>query len=247
MNSKIRIGAVSYLNTKPFLYGLEQKPFADRIELIQDYPANLSSLLQKDKIDIALLPVVAIKGITDASIISDYCIGSESEVASVCLYSEVPIEEIQTILLDYQSRTSVALLKILLDKYWQTRPMLLEANENFISDIKDKTAGLVIGDRALALTNTYPYVYDLAACWNEYTRLPFVFATWVANKKINEAFIKDFNSALQVGLENIDKIIENNTSDHYDLAVYYKQNISFELDEKKKNAMTLFLKLIELM
>ena len=188
MDDKIRIGAVNYLNTKPLLYGIEQVPFAHKIELIKDYPANLTSLLQKNKIDIALLPVASIANIEDAKIVSDYCISSNKKVASVCLFSQVPIDEIQEIYLDYQSRTSVALLRILLKEYWQIRPSLLDADEQYIDKIKDKTAGLIIGDRALENLQNFPYVYDLAEAWYDYTKKPFVFATWVANKEIPDAF-----------------------------------------------------------
>jgi chorismate dehydratase len=111
---KIKVGAVSYLNTKPLIYGFEQGMMADEIDLVIDYPANVAKLLVENKIDIGLIPVAAIPLLMEHYIISDYCIGCDGEVASVCLFSQVPINEIETILLDYQSKTSVALLQLLL-------------------------------------------------------------------------------------------------------------------------------------
>ena len=173
MQKKIRVGAVSYLNTKPLIYGFQNGMMSDKIELMLDYPARLATALQKKEIDIALLPVAAINRIPEAEVISDYCIGATGEVASVCLFSEVPIEEVQSIYLDYQSKTSVALTKILLREFWKTRPMLLEADENYIDNIQGKTAGLIIGDRALTLYNHFTYRYDLAAIWHAHTQRPF--------------------------------------------------------------------------
>lgn len=245
MEQKIRVGAVNYLNTKPLIYGLQNGPLAEKIELVLDYPANLTSLLQKDKLDIALLPVAAIPMIHDSQIISNYCISSDRKVASVCIFSQVPIEEIQDIYLDYQSRSSVMLLRILLKEYWQIRPALLEGDENYIGQIKNKTAGLIIGDRALANLQNFPYVYDLAEAWYDYTKLPFVFAIWVANKKINPTFLEEFNIANSIGFQRLDEIVGSLSFPAYDLNHYYRNNICYSFDEEKNKGMTMFLKMIE--
>ncbi len=245
MDQKIRVGAVSYLNTKPLIYGLQHGPLSEKIELLLDYPSNLTSLLQKDKLDIALLPVAAIPMIHDSHIISNYCIAADKKVASVCLFSHVPIDEIQQIYLDYQSRTSVMLLRILLKEYWNIRPSLLESDENYITQIEGKTAGLIIGDRALENLEKFPYVYDLAEAWYDYTKLPFVFAIWAANKKINPTFLEEFNIANSVGFQRIDEIISGIAYKNYDLNNYYRNNICYSFDEEKNKGMTLFLKMIE--
>lgn len=245
MQKKIRIGAVSYLNTKPLIYGFEQGLLKDEIELVTDYPSKLASMLQKNEIDIALLPVAAIPNILDAQIFSNFCIGANENVASVCLFSHVPIEEIQEIYLDYQSRTSVALLRVLLKHYWNTRPILVEADEDYIANIKDKKAGVIIGDRALEQLPNFPYVYDLAAAWHDHTQHPFVFATWVTNQSLSPVFIEKFNEANQLGLAHLSEIIEANPFVAYDLQKYYTENIHYHLDEEKRNGMTMFLKLVE--
>ncbi len=114
MDSKIRVGAVSYLNTKPLVYGFDNGLMKDDIELSFEYPSLLAEQLKNDEIDIGLIPVAAIPSLPESHIITNVCIGASGSVASVCLFSDVPIEEIKFIYLDYQSRTSVALLKVLL-------------------------------------------------------------------------------------------------------------------------------------
>ena len=83
----------------------------ESVELIIDFPSKIASMLLEDKIDVGLVPVAIIPEMKEHHIISDYCIGSVGAVASVCLFSEVPLDKIKNVLLDYQSRTSVALLK----------------------------------------------------------------------------------------------------------------------------------------
>ncbi len=106
------MGAVSYLNTKPLLYGLKHGHTIDNMELIEDYPSKIAQRLLNDEIDLGLVPVAIIPKLKEHHVISDFCIGAEGPVASVCIFSEVPIENVETILLDYQSRTSVALARI---------------------------------------------------------------------------------------------------------------------------------------
>jgi chorismate dehydratase len=241
LDKKIRVAAVSYLNTKPLIYGFEQGMMKDEVELLTDFPANIATMLINDEVDIALLPVATISSLKEYHIITNYCIGTIGEVASVCLFSDVPLEEIDTILLDYQSKSSVGLLKILLKEYWKIAPTLVFAETGYEKNISGNTAGLVIGDRAFAQRKINRYIYDLGSAWFDMTGLPFVFAAWVANKKISEKFISDFNNASGEGLKQIDTIINANSFDAYDLEKYYKHNISFTLDDKKKKALTLYL------
>jgi len=246
LSKKIRVGAVSYLNTKPLLYGLQQHAVYNNIELIEDYPANLAKSLKDNTIDIGLVPVAVIPGLADPYIISDYCIGATGPVASVCIFSQVPIESIQTVYLDYQSKTSVNLARILLKNYWKQDVLLLEAPSNFMDLIDGSTAAVIIGDRALEKYNSYAYRYDLAEAWINYTGKPFVFATWVANKPIDELFIANFNEANGIGFKNIDTIVEqlSHKNNSYDLHTYFTKNISYTLDAAKKDGMAQFLSLL---
>src|SRR5687767_5973358 len=101
--SKIRVGIVNYLNTKPLLYGLKLPPVNDLIDLVGDYPSRLVDKLVNKEIDLGLIPVAAIPGLPKHHIIGNYCIGTEGEIASVALFSEVPMNEIKKVYLDYQS------------------------------------------------------------------------------------------------------------------------------------------------
>ena len=244
MAHKIKVGAVSYLNTKPLIYGFEQGMMADEIDLVIDYPANVAKLLVENKIDIGLIPVAAIPLLREHYIISDYCIGCDGEVASVCLFSQVPINEIETILLDYQSKTSVALLQLLLKEHWKIEPTLIESSADYEKDIKGTTAGLVIGDRAFKQRLISPYIYDLGLAWKEMTGLPFVFAAWVSNKEIDADFVEQFNRANKYGLERLEEVVEKNTSPHFDLRSYYTKNIEFELSLLKLKSVKLFIEKI---
>ena len=241
MAQKIKVGAVSYLNTKPLIYGFEQGLMNDEVELLIDYPSNIASLLQTNRIDIGLVPVAIIPTLEEHHIVSDYCIGCDGEVASVCLFSEVPLAEVSTILLDYQSRTSVALLRILLKEHWRINPRLQPAEASYEQGIGGSTAGLVIGDRALVQRSKSKYIYDLGTAWKEMTGLPFVFAAWVSNKRLVPQFINAFNDTVSEGTKHIDDILQVVHLPEYDLRQYYYSNIDFRFDDPKKRALGLFL------
>jgi chorismate dehydratase len=242
VDRKIRVGAVSYLNTKPFIYGLQHGPIKDEIELILDYPARLVNMLKEEQIDIGLVPVGALSGLGEYNIISDYCIGTEGEVASVAVFSEVPMEDIETVYLDYQSRTSVLLCKLLFERHWKKKVNFIDAkDESYIHQIKDRTAGLIIGDRALVNRTKFPYVYDLGLGWKEMTGLPFVFAVWVSKHELAETFINSFSNGLKFGIFNFDQVIAEITENTYDIRKYYTANISFGLNENMKKSFIHFL------
>ena len=244
MERKWRIGAVSYLNTRPLLYGIEQSGLMPQIELIKAYPAMIAQDLMDGKIDMGLVPVAVIPLLKEAHLVSKYCIGAESAVASVCIFSDVPMEQIEHVYLDYQSRTSVKLAKILFQQFWKKDVNFIKADEGYIHQINGTSAGVIIGDRALLARSNFKYVYDLAEAWIEHTGLPFVFATWIANKPIPADFIKAFDLANEYGLNHIDDVIAliNDTSSGYDLHTYFTKNISYDFNEQKKKGLALFLK-----
>jgi chorismate dehydratase len=242
---KIKVGAVSYLNTKPLLYGIHHHPVSEKIELIEDYPSAIAQLLIDDKIDLGLIPVAALSILEEYYIITNYCIGANGPIASVCLFSEVPMEKIEKVYLDYQSKTSVNLAKILLKQYWKREVEFIDAGgEDFKSHINGNIAGVVIGDRALEQRTKSKYSYDLGEAWKKYTGLSFVFAAWVANKKLPGEFITAFEQANAFGLEHINEVIEETSSIYFDLKNYYTNYISYKLDANKKKGLALFLKLL---
>ena len=241
---KYKISVVSYLNTIPFIFGLKQSGLDKKLDISLDIPSVCADKLLKGKVDIGLVPIVVMKQLENTQVISDFCIGADGAVDTVCLFSDVPIQEIESIFLDYQSKTSVELLKILLKEYWQVSPKLIEAKANYEKQIKGKKAGLIIGDRVFQYQNKFKYVYDLSAIWKLHTGLPFVFACWVANKEIDEKFISQFNKALKFGVNNIEKAIKSPAATYshcINPADYLNNKNSYIIDDDKKKGMALFL------
>lgn len=238
---KIKVGAVSYLNTKPLLYGIHRSPLLEEMDLVEAYPSKVADMLLNDEIDIGLVPVAIIPRMKEHFIVSDYCIGAEGPVASVALFSDVPLEKVETVLLDYQSRTSVNLARVLLRDHWKIQPELAEAPVDFMDRIRGNTAAVVIGDRAFEQRKRSAYTYDLAEHWIAHTGLPFVFAAWVANKPISPAFMDAFNAANAIGFDHLDEVIAENPCDTYDLRRYYTENISYKLTDRKREGLALFL------
>lgn len=241
MDRKIRIGAVSYLNTKPLIYGLEREAIRDKIDLIKDYPSNIAIKLIEGTIDIGLVPVSVIDQIPNANIIGDVCIGCNGPVDSVAIFSNTPLDQIKAVILDYQSRTSAALAQVLMREYWKKEVQWIPAtNENFRDQIKEGTAALIIGDRALQYKNHSTFMYDLGEAWTAHTGLPFVFACWIANKSIDPEFIQEFNYANRIGLKNLDDIVFKENIDYSDLYKYYTYYIQYELNDQMRRGMALF-------
>ena len=240
------MGAVSYLNTKPLLYGIERAPVRREIELIIDYPASIANMLLNDEIDMGLVPVAIIPFMNEAHINGDYCIASNGNVASVCLFSETPIERVERVLLDYQSRTSVQLARILMKEYWQISPEFVDAGKDFRQHIKGTTAGVVIGDRALEQRKISPYIYDLAEAWKELTGLPFVFAAWISNKRLDPRFIKAFDEANRQGVLHIDDVVAENPYPLFDLHEYFTKHLDYRLDALKRKGLEKFLNYLEI-
>ncbi len=245
--NKIKISVVSYLNSKPFIYGLQHSSIMNNIELQLDMPSVCAGKLIDGKVDVGLVPVAILPQLKEYHIISDFCIGAEGKVASVMLYSNVPLKEIKSILLDYQSRTSVTLVKVLAMYFWQICPQWKLATEGFENEIAGTTAAVIIGDRTFGLKDKYPFSYDLAEEWYKFTRLPFVFACWVANKKLPDTLIAQFNEALKFGLDNrpiiIDELSKNNKY-QVELSEYLHQSIKYDYNSSKKQALELFLSYI---
>ena len=160
------------------------------------------------------------------------------------LFSNVSIENIETILLDYQSKTSVQLVQVLSKEYWKISPTFIPASPGYEQKITGKTAGLVIGDRAFELKNKFKFAYDLGMEWKQFTGLPFVFACWVANIHVEVDLLNKLNKALSVGVNQISDVVkqlDTGNIPNLDMVRYLHQNIHFNLDEDKKEGLNTFL------
>ena len=245
MSKKIKVGIVSYLNTRPLLYGLKLPPIANEIQLVEENPARLAELLIDDEIDVGLIPIAIIPQLEKYFICGDYCIATETEVASVCLFSEVPVNQIERVYLDYQSRSSVALLKWLMKEFWNIHPEMVQAtDDSYRKKIQGTVAGLVIGDRAFEQRKISTFIYDLASEWRSITGMPFVFAAWISKQPLPASFIQKFNEANAIGLSHIDEIVTSLQFELYDLKKYYSLHLSYKFDDRKRKGMELFLQYI---
>lgn len=245
---KIRVSIVSYLNSKPFLWGLESSPVSSLIDISIDIPSKVASKLTYGQADVGLIPVAALSDLTDYSLISDYCIGADGKVRTVVIASEKPLEEVDTILMDYQSRTSVVLTKVLAEFFWKRDYKWENTCTGFEKEyIRGKTAGIVIGDRVFVAEKKYPYICDLAEEWKKFTGMPFVFAVWASTRKLPDSFLNLFDQALEKGINSIPGKLEEIGKFYpgVDVDNYFHENISFLLDESKTAALKFFLSLAE--
>lgn len=245
---KIKVTAVSFANALPLVYGITHAPGRPEIEISNDVPSDSAKKLKDGSCDLGLIPVGALHELPYYEILPGYCVGAEGKVRTVRLFSEVPLQEIRRIQLDHHSRTSVVLVKVLANKFWNIQPEWIEAKPGYEkTEIGGTTAGVVIGDKVFSIENKYKYGFDLAEEWVKFSRLPFVFAAWVANKPIDPAFVKQFNEALKYGVDHLDECLEaypdKELIEKANLNKYLRENISFKLDAAKSRGMHLFLKL----
>ena len=241
-----KIGAVSYLNTKPLVEGMSQT--ADQYELHFDLPSRLADRLSAGELDVALIPVVeAAAAGSQYTIVSDACIACHGPVWSVKLMSRVPGEQIQTLALDEGSRTSCALTRVLLDKKFDTQPQCVRLSIEDDWRDTETDAVLIIGDRAMdAGDMDFPFVWDLGELWNDWTGQPFVFAVWAARAGQDlEQIASVLGLARDRGLQNLEQISSDNCVGYGlsndDCLKYLRDYLHFSLGDAEKSGMNLFL------
>ncbi len=241
----MKVCSISYLNSIPFVYGLENSDIG--VDLSLEIPSVCGQKLIENEVDLALLPVAVIPSLDFADVVSPYCISSDGAVQTVCLFSQVPLEQIKTILLDYHSITSNALVKLLSKYFWKIQPDFKKSEINFESKISGNTAGVIIGDRAYKYRDDFPFIYDLSYEWKKFCGLPFVFACWVSNKPLDSSFKKAFSSALKYGISNLDLALSEKSDTfctQIDKIKYLKEVINYDLTDEKRKSMQMFLDLI---
>lgn len=247
---EVRISAVRYSNTYPLIYGLQNSGIELNAKIEIDHPADTASKIREGTIDIGLVPVVTLHEVPYLSIIGDYCIGTSGPVRTVMLLSNKPLAELDTIFLDYRSKTSIALVKLMAKKFWNRHYKWENTDPNFnFFNLADNQGIVLIGDQCYEMESNFQYRTDLAVEWNRFTTLPFVFACWVSNKSFSLNFIEQFNKALEYGVKNIDKVVEyygkRGVMPPDVLEYYLTNNIDFILDEEKKVAMNTFFKYLD--
>jgi chorismate dehydratase len=244
---KYKISIVSYTNTLPFKYGIAQSSLPGKIDLQYDIPSVCAQKVIDGTVDIGLIPVAVIPLLKEHYIISKYCLGSNGLVDTVKLYSAVPLEKIEEICLDYQSRTSVTLVQVLSKFYWKISPRFTPASQGFEQKISGSAAAVVIGDRCFDMNGKFPYEYDLATEWKKFTGMPFVFAAWVSNKPVEPVFIEEFEKALALGVWKTEEAVMKSIAPEKQqlITTYLTQRISYDFTEEKQRSMQHFLHLLK--
>jgi chorismate dehydratase len=234
---KIKVSAVSYTNTLPFLQGIKaSQKLLEQIDLSVDVPAECARKVIHHEADLGIIPVAALSKMSEYHIVTDFCIGSDGPVDSVFIFSSKPIEEIESLRLDHQSRTSNGLARILLKQYWKRE---VSVTMEGVAD-----AYVLIGDRTFGQKETVPYVYDLGEIWKQFTGLPFAYAVWVSNKKLSEDFVHDFNAALKDGVSHPKDVIPSlKVYPNFDYEEYLTAYLDFNLNDKKREAISKYLEL----
>jgi len=246
--SPVKISIVSYTNTLPFKWALKNSRLLQEIDLQEDMPSICAQKLKFGQVDLALVPVALLPELPHYFIESDYCIGASGKVDSVKLYGDVPLEKMAGITLDYQSKSSITLTKVLAKNFWKINPNFMDASPGFEKNIHGSNGAVVIGDRTFNLNGKFKFEYDLAEEWEKFTGLPFVFAAWVSTEKMNNKFLQQFNKTLEYGVTHLEQAIKEQgpyaVLNETQVLDYLKNKIDYKLDDKKREALQLFLKYI---
>ena len=209
MAEPIRIGAVSYLNTKPLIYELET--LAAPAELVLEYPSRLAEDLSSGNLDVALIPIIEYFRAGSYTLVPDIAIASSGPVLSVTLFSRAPWTEIRRVALDEGSRTSAALTQILLRKRYGVKAEVCPLPLDRAAEESDADAVLLIGDRAMqSCLPGFRFAFDLGLEWHDWTGLPFVYAAWAVRSGVDLGPVLDaLYEAKRRGCANIGPIAAN--------------------------------------
>jgi chorismate dehydratase len=246
---KTRLGAVSYLNTKPLIYHLTE--VAQQVGLILDLPSRLADELALGTLDVALIPSIEYFQEPGYAIVSDACIACRGPVMSVKLFSRVPADEIRTLALDEGSRTSSVLARILLKERFDVEPRLQPLAIGASASEVDSDAVLVIGDRAMhSPGGPFAEVWDLGDEWCRWTGLPFVFAMWVARPGFDASELAAIlSSARDQGVANLEAIANEEAAglglSRPQCVSYLRDSLYFYLGDRERRGLEHFRSLAE--
>ncbi len=252
---RLRISAISYLNTAPLMWDFEHEDASSskgRFDISYTLPSQCAARLREGSADIGIIPSAAYAGIADLAILPGVAIASRRAVRSILLVSKVPLEKIQSVALDTSSMTSVALTKVLFDKWWGGGRTFVSMTPDVEQMLKTHDAGLVIGDPALRIDRSRYVTFDLAEEWIRLTGKPFVFAFWA----VRQAALKDapldldlaamFQESRDHGLlpKNLDHIARDWAPrvglNEDEVKSYLTRNIHYSLDHDCLDGMQLF-------
>jgi chorismate dehydratase len=240
----IRLGAVTYLNARPLVFSLAS--MTSEVEIVLDLPSRLADALAAGQLDVAMIPSIEYARCDDYTIISDACIACDGAVKSVKLYSRVPIERIRTLALDEGSRTSAALVRILLKELFgiwpETRALPIGATGDGVS----ADAMLLIGDRGmLPAPGVFQVEWDLGEQWTRWTGLPFVFAMWIARPGVDLTGIAEILAAARDdGITRFAEIARQAAPaigiPESDCLAYLRDHLQFHLKPRQRQGLERF-------
>ena len=225
-----------------FLYGQNH----GKVEIILDNaPVRSAELLAQDRVDAALVPVIAYQMIEGVRLIPDVCVGAKTRVRSVCLVTKgADLKDVHSVSLDVSSKTSVVLTKIIFREFLGIEPSWIDARPDLDAMLADTDAALLIGDPALTIDETKYRKFDLAELWHQHTGLGFVFAMWMTRKEKCDI---DFAAAREEGLAHSDKIAANYAAEiglsRDEMKSYLTENISYSIDDSMRGGMELYFQL----
>lgn len=258
----LRISASSYSNTAPLIWSFLYGSNHGKVELILDNaPARSAELLAQNRVDAALVPVIASQFIDGVKLIPDICVGAKKKVRSVCLVTNGDeLESVRSVALDVSSRTSVVLTKIIFREFLGFEPEWRDAAPDLDTMLKESDCALLIGDPALSIAecgtrnaDSNPKseiqnlkLYDLAELWHQHTGLGFVFAMWMT---LRDSLNIDFAAARDEGLNHLDEIAANYQTSirlsESEILAYLTDNISYSIDDSLQKGMELYFELAQ--
>ncbi|KJR42492.1 protein of unknown function DUF178 [Candidatus Magnetoovum chiemensis] len=258
----MKIGKIAYANLYPIFYYLERGHFScqdNRYEFISGTPSEINSLLRRGIVDAGPASSVEyLRRRSDYILIDGHSISAKCEIKSIILFSALQIKNLHNkkILATAQSETSVALLRIILNRFYNMNIEIEISNLPLTEGLANFSAYMLIGDSALienanlraSNASWTIYAYDLCRLWHDFTGLPFVFALWIAKKDAVSADAAltlkgDLDWAKVNALKNIETLAH--TSPYKDIIpadtlISYWQTISYDLNEEHIKGLELF-------
>lgn len=247
MKIRPRVGFHDFLNSRPILHafrhGLVETPF----ELVIDTPSRLADMFHEKELDMALIPSIEYARNPDAMIVPAVCIASLGNVETVLMFSEMAMEDVESVCVDPRSRTSVAMLKILFKELYNKEPSMVIEEEDPAMMLRSADAGLVIGDAAFSIDRKKYVVYDLGELWFKLSGRPFVHAVLCARRgdKWDRA-IAAIEEAKQVGLAHRENVAHEEAKGHRQIdrvLDYLNKRIRYDLGEEEKSGLSRFLEM----
>jgi chorismate dehydratase len=242
-----RIASVPFVNAQPLTRGFLRGPYREIFHVLHVAPSRIPELLRSGKVDVGLIPSIEYLHLPGVEFLPQICIASKRRVRSVFLASRVPVERVRSVALDSNSRTSTALLKILLWHKGVREVLYAEQAPSLREMLREHDAALLIGDAALTADTTGLFVSDLAAEWFALTGLPFVFAMWAVRPGvIVPDGVRSFLESRRIGMASLPAIAleagERLRIPAESIESYLKTNVHYYLGSEEQRGLALFFR-----